>query len=516
VITSINNAGAGNAGLAATQNILVNLNRTVTSGAPTVPIPPFSAPPRSFLLNNELANSFGTLFLVDPNIQTPKIRQYSFGIQREIFGNMALEVRYVGSSSNNLVRGVDINQMDIFNNGFFADFERARANNNLTGNPFCTSAGCQPLQIFVDAPGTTGRLGVSATNTSVAGRIARSTFINNLVNGTPADLAQAYINSALNLNNHPNTTNPNAAPFVNFLPNPAAGAIDVMVNDASYNYNSLQVELRRRFSQGLYLQANYTFSKNLTNAVGTSQALFEPYLTNNNPGLEKSRADFDLTHVFNFNGIYQLPFGKGKMFLDRGGIADKVFGGWELSGIVQWTSGVPITFVDTRGTLNRTGRSARQTPFSNLTNDQIRDLAGVFEANGNIYFVNPAVINSATGRASEGFGTTPFSGQVFFNVNPGQTGNVTRALLDGPGYFNVNAAILKNIKFGETTRLQIRAEAFNLLNNVNFGFITGQGYNGTGTGTEQRQSITSSTFGQVSASAGNGPRQIQFALRFEF
>jgi hypothetical protein len=270
-----------------------------------------------------------------------------------------------------------------------------------------------------------------------------------------------------------------------------------------YNYNSIQVEVRRRFTHGLYLQANYTFSKNLTNAIGTSQALFEPYLDNNDKHLDFQLADFDQTHTFNFNGIYQLPFGKGKMFLNNGGVVDKIVGGWEFSSIVQWGTGAPITFVDTRGTLNRTARSGRQTVNSGLTNDQIRALSGVFEQNGKIYFIDPSVINPVTGRASEGFGTTPFSGQVFFNVNPGETGNLGRALIRGPRTFNCNAAMLKNINFGENgMRLQLRMEAFNVLNNVNF-------FNNT-----QFASITSTTFGQIT-SAGD-PRTIQFAARFEF
>ncbi len=70
--------------------------------------------------------------------------------------------------------------------------------------------------------------------------------------------------------------------------------------------------------------------------------------------------DFDVTHVFNFNGIYDFPFGKGQKFLNSGGLLDRIVGGWELSSIVSWTSGAPITFVDTRGTLNRTAG-----PFGN-------------------------------------------------------------------------------------------------------------------------------------------------------
>lgn len=506
IVTSINNAAIGNAGLARTPVTLPNLNGRISAGVPTIAPPAFTAPPRSWLLNNAVGvgNFFGTVFAIDPKLKSPRVDQYSFGFQREFFGNTAFEIRYVGSRSDNLVRGIDINQLDIFSNGFFADFERARANYNLSGgNAFCVSAGCQTLTIFQTGAGAPGRLGVGTGGLSLA------TFNAALANGTPADLALSYINNTTNLNNHPSSANPALVPFVKFLPNPAAGAVDLMLNDANYRYDSLQLEVRRRFSNGLYFQANYTFSKNLTNAIGTSQALFEPYLDNNRKELDNQRADYDQTHVFNFNGVYQLPMGKGKMFLNKGGLVDKVFGGWELSGLAQWTSGAPITFVDTRGTFNRNGRSARQTPFSSLTNDQIRALMGTFEANNNIYWINPSILlqqfnaqtNTWSSTAALGFGQT-FAGQAFFNVNPGQTGNIGRAIVNGPKYFNINAALLKNIRFTESIRVQLRAEAFNVLNNVNFVQNT------------TLPNINSTSFGQITGEYG--PRTMQFAARFEF
>jgi hypothetical protein len=510
ILTALDGADGSNVGLGSTASNAVvngsqNLNVRLSGALPTIAPPVFAGAPTFIQNNNPPISSFiGNISGVDPNLQVPKVEQYSFGIQREFFGNLALEVRYVGSRSDSLLRGVDFNQIDIFNNGILQDFNRAFANDKLTGNPFCTAAGCQALQIFREGAGSAGRLGVAPTTaTTPAGTLSRTTFLNNLRNGTVADLARLFVSGALN--NHPTVANPNLVPFVNIMPNPASGTADIIVNDASYNYNSLQIEVRRRFAQGFYLQANYTFAKNLTNAVGTSQALFDTYLDNNNKDLEKQRADYDQTHTFNMNGIYQLPFGKGKMFLNNGGLVDKVFGGWEISGLMQWTSGAPITFTDTRGTLNRNGRSARQTPNTTLTNDELRALSGIFEENGKIYFINPAVINPTTGQASGGFGTTPFAGQVFFNTNPGETGNMARNVIDGPKYFNINAALLKNIRFGERMRLQLRAEAFNLLNNVNYTF---------GTAGEQRQAITSTTFGQVTDTTA--PRRMQFALRFEF
>ncbi len=509
IVTSINNAASGNTGLGSSQITAVNLNGRLSAGAPTVAPPTFVTPPISYLQNNNTGNFFGTIFAIDPDIEIPKIEQYSFGVQRELPGNMALEVRYVGSRSKNLVRGVDINQIDIFNNGFLADFNRARANYSLSvaanpntpsaQTPFCAgiTTGCVPLQIFQSAVGAPGRLGVAPFGSgSVTGRISFATFVNNLTNGSPADLALAYINSTLNLNNHPCSgtrpagapvCNSAAVPFLNILPNPAAGAIDLMVNDANYNYNSIQIELRRRFSQGLYFQANYTYAKNLTNAIGTGANLFEPYLDNNRKELDYQRADFDIPHVFNLNGIYQLPFGRGRMFLDRGGISDILFGGWEMSGIVQWTSGSPITFVDNRGTVNRTGRSGRQTPQTTLSGEEIRALGGVFEQNGTFYFFDPSALTTA-----------------FTQNAPGQTGNTPRAIINSPKFFNIDMALLKNIRFSESMRIQLRAEAFNVLNNVNFQPpVAGQ-----------LQVITATNFGQLT---GTSPaRTLQFAARFEF
>jgi Carboxypeptidase regulatory-like domain len=514
IVTSLNNAVTSNVGFGRTGSNAIgplgntSLNDRLSGTLTAINPPTFIVPPRTFLQNNSaaVAGNFGTVFAIDPNLQIPRIDQYSAGIQREI-GNTAIEIRYVGSSSKNLVRGVDLNQIDIFNNGFLADYQRAATNRANTGSAFCNPAvvaGCQALTIFRSSAAATattvgGATAGAGTLLVGTGGISLTNFNNGLIGGAPADLALQWVTGGFN--NHPTVASPTATPFVRLLPNPGTGVVDLVLNDGRYFYNSLQMEVRRRFSRGLYFQANYSYSKNLTDTVGTSQALFEPYLDNNNKALDYQLADFDQAHTFNFNGIYQLPFGKGKPFLNEGGLLDKIVGGWEFSSIVQWGTGSPITFVDGRGTFNRAGRAGRQTPFTAQTYDQIKDLVGIFERGGNIYFINPSIINT-TGRASEGFGSTPFTGQIFFNVNPGQTGNIGRAFIRGPRTFNINSALLKNIRFGENVKVQLRAEAFNLLNNVNL-------FNNT-----QFATITSTTFGQIS-SAG-AARTMQFAFRFEF
>ncbi|HEX8286563.1 MAG TPA: TonB-dependent receptor [Pyrinomonadaceae bacterium] len=502
IVTAISQAPGNNTGLGSVVSNVTNasgltpLNFRLGDAIPN-PAVPTRVPIEqlTFLRNTTppIANFAGVVFGIDPKIQTPMVEQYSFGIQREFFNNMAIEVRYVGTRSNNITRAYNVNEIDITSNGFLADYNRARANFLATGNAFCTTTGCQPLQILQN--GGTGGPGRIALPTSYI-----PTLNSFLTDGQVANLANSIINNGLN--NHPIVSAPTRQPFVNFLRNPSAGTtVALLTNDGFYDYNSLQVELRRRFAQGLYFQANYTFSKNLTNSVTTGQFQFEPYLQNNNPELDKQRADFDLTHVFNFNAVYQFPFGKGRTFFNQGGIVDKIIGGWEISAIVQAFSGTPITFVDPRGTLNTSGRSGRQTPQSTLTNREIRNLGGIYEANGNIYFIDPSILN-ANGQASAGFGSTPFQGQVFFNNAPGQVGGIGRTLVNGPSYFNTNMGLIKNIAFTESMRVQLRADAFNVFNNVNFNANT------------QLPSITSSTFGQIT-SAGSA-RILQFGARFEF
>jgi hypothetical protein len=273
--------------------------------------------------------------------------------------------------------------------------------------------------------------------------------------------------------------------------------------------------LRRRFADGLYFQANYTFSKVLADASGLSQLRFEPRLDNNNPDIEYTRADYDQTHRFNFNGIYELPFGRGKRFFrDAGGWTDRLLGGWQLASILQVGSGNPITITDARGVLNLAFFSGRNTPFTNLNNQQLKDLFGLFERNGVFYYINPDVLQISTtasgtiSRAALGSidpltgAEQSFPGQVFFLTPAGGIGNTPRAIGTAPIYINVDASLIKNIRIRENFRAQLRVEAFNLLNRANFDVD------------RLTQDISSNTFGQISNTFS--PRVIQLAVRIEF
>jgi hypothetical protein len=283
---------------------------------------------------------------------------------------------------------------------------------------------------------------------------------------------------------------------------------------------------------GLSLQANYTWQKILTDVTGSTdevnQTRVEPYLDNEDPTRDYARAIYDRAHTFNFNGIYELPFGNGKRFLNDSGWADRIFGGFQLTSIVNISSGVPVSILDGRGTLNRAGRSATQPATSSLTAGQIQDLFGTFRTPNGVFIINPSVLFAtatapgrptlsgvdltqplpagytiASIRGANPVGTAPFPGQVFFPNPSGSTGNLQRNFINGPIYVNWDAGLHKNIRITENTRLTLRAEAFNVLNRANF--FTGN------------LDVGSTNFGRITA-AGNAysARLMQFGARFEF
>jgi len=507
------NAITGNAGLTSTLTAS-GLNARFAT-APSF-APPAVVVPRTYAQNNALAGNFGTVFAIDPNLQAPGTDEFNIGIERELGWQTALEIRFVHGQSNNLVRGLDLNQIKILDNGFLADVLRARNNLSLLpnagGSINCTSAtaGCQPLQLINTAAFGGGGPGAPIVGTP----LNNATLRNNIIAGNVGDVAINFL-TTFGLGNSV------------LLPNPNTGVADFLTNAAKFRYNSLQIELRRRFSKGLAFQGNYTFQKNLTDAPGTGQTRFEPLIDNANRKAEYALADFDTTHVINLNLIYELPLGKGKSWGgDAGPWLDRLIGGWQVTTIMRIDSEAPFSISDPRGTLNRGPRSARETANTNLTKQQVKALIGVFKTPCGIYYIDPAVINldlaqcqlgiiapraagTTAGVASLGFdplvGPKTFPGQVFFNVAPGQVGNMDRNFLHGPWYANWDTSIIKNIRITESVRFQIRAEAFNVLNQARF----------TPGGQFTAANINSSTFGR-SAATSPAARVIQFVGRIEF
>jgi hypothetical protein len=533
LVTAPNNALAGLPGFSSAVNAVSPIgttgldDRVGVSHASTLATPVFVTS-RNYTTNNTAAagGNLGTVFGVDPNLQTPNQNDYQIGIQRQ-FGSWAAEARYVGGYSKNMLRTIDYGQVRI-PSAYRADFDRVRLN-VLAG--CATTAACAAGAPLFLQMGNNGGV-VSGANFS-----ALNAFGNLVLTGQIAELAWQQLGTPAN-----GIPNPNVTPYpgtttgalrAQFLANPNAGVVNLLQNGGHYNYNALQLELRRRFEKGLYVQANYTFSKELTDAIGTGQTRVEPFLDNNNTGLDYTRADYDQTHVINVNGIYELPFGRGRQFLNSNRWLDYVIGGWQLGTIVRIASGSPVTFTDARGTLNRAARAGRQTALTNLSDSELKDLIGIFNTPCGIYYVNPTAINinqanlaagncsalnqglptgtipgtsvvtSTTGGVgSNGFGFPTFAGQAFFSNGPGQTGTLRRAIVNGPWLVSADLSLAKNFAITERASLQIRGEAYNFTNTPFFN-------------PGQFLDINSTSFGRTT-SVAVGARVVQLAARLTF
>ncbi|HLM56572.1 MAG TPA: TonB-dependent receptor [Pyrinomonadaceae bacterium] len=501
-----NSAIDGNDGLTSTQS-LTGLNGTVSGGG-IIPIntPAFKVP--RTLADQQLLNQSPTIFTIDPNLRTPYVQQWNVGVEREVLRNTVAEIRYVGNRGVKQLRGIDINQVRIFENGFLQDFRRAQNNLNLSealrqaqdaanvipvANRVVISPAYNPAvkdsQQLTIIP-QVGRRGLFTTAT---GTTLDSTILNLIRTGQVGELANRYV-SQRNTYLTPGTNGAALTPGF-FLPaNPAAGNVDYLGNGSSSNYHAMQAELRMRFGRSLHFQTNYTWSKALTDFDG-SDANFAALLDITLGQLEKRRALNDIRHVFKANGIYALPLGPGKRFLgSTDGVVGKLLGGWEMTGIFEARTGRPITLVSARGTVNRAGRSGRNTVNTSLTLDELRGMTGLFThpTTGRPLYLDPRLIGP-DGRANPEF---------FQNPAAGTYGNLQQTPIDGPGYWNLDLGFIKRTRINERMNIELRAEMFNALNHTNF-FIG-----------SETQDINSESFGQIGGTFD--PRIMQFAIKFNF
>ena len=475
--TVLNNSSVGgNAGLQST--VTTDLTGTVSGGGIVPIVTPVFKVPRT-IEENLAVSQTPTLFTTEFNLKTPYAEQWNFGIEREIFKDTALSVGYVGNRGVQLTRGLDTNQVIIFQNGFLADFLRAQSNCALqgatlagSGTPLekCTDArfnpaipGSQPLTIFP-------RLG-NPTTSARGGNLTNATILNLIKQGQVGELVSNYLSSRCTyfIQNPIQGCQANFRIGANastigadfFLPtNGNAFVTDYIGSSGWSNYHGLQAEIRKRFTGGWYYQVNYTWSKAFTNAE-QAQAEFSPYLDNAIGDVqEKKRLNQDVHHVLKANAVYELPFGPGKRFFDRGGFAGKLFGGWQISGIAQFRTGRPITFTSGRGTLNRSARSGNNTPNTTLTIPELQSMVGLFfdPKTGLPLVVDPKLIDSQ-GRANPEFFTHPTAGTI---------GKLSLTPVDGPGYWNVDTALIKRVRFKERLGMELRLEAFNVFNHTNF------------------------------------------------
>ncbi len=511
------NAADGNSGIS-TEVLNSDYLANTFSDLPNIPVPTFKMP-RTYA--DQLAeNPTNVVWALDPNAKTPMVHELYFGIQRELPSNMSMEVRYVGTFGRDLLRGMDLNQANVANNpAFMADFGRARANLFNCGNAYFVENQAESC-----TPGYTMQaLPTFETLTYLPTFLYYNYFDTYLRQNAAAGFATFMLNYPAYFANDPEAGTTGA--FSYFLPNPSIYAMDYGYNGAFSSYHGLQAELKRRFKNGLQFEANYTWSKLLSNSpADTGQTRFDPFLDNNRQFLAKARSNYDLRHQFKANFIYELPFGKGRAFGNNmNGVLDKVLGGWQASSIFVMQSGNPFSILAARSTFSR--RNGTQTPMTSLTVDQIKSYMGItmcpdagpavcgYDSHGNVkqgvYYISPLLTdpyNSGRAVSPDTLTQTPDGNfnQLFFNPGAGQIGNLGLMAFDGPGYWNIDMGLMKQFKVTERINTQFRADFFNMPNHPQFYF-----------GDTDINSSGTFGFGRVNYT-NSAPRVIQFSLRVDF
>ncbi|MEK7406389.1 MAG: TonB-dependent receptor [Acidobacteriota bacterium] len=474
-IRAVDNNVGTNSGLSAASTA-AGLNGRVSTGLPPVTVPQFKVP-RTFEDNYRL-NTQSAFGIPDPNLRTPYVQQWTFGIQQELRG-LVVEIRYVGNHGTKEFRAFDYNQVVIKENGFLDDFRRAQNNGNLalaargSFNPAYDPAvpGSQPLTVF--------------PRLASGGLFSNSTIQNLIRQGQVGELASTYQINGLN------------GP-VSFFRNPFALGANMVTNYSNTTYNALQVDVRRRVARGLVVQGNYTWSKAMGDASGDGQTRFEAFLDNDNAKIERARAPYDLTHVIKANGLYDLPLGRDRRANFKP--LERLLSGWSVSGNMTWQAGTPFSVSSGRGTLNRGARSGVNTANTTLTKGELDKLFKLRIAGNGPYFSAPSM-TGPDNRAVAADGRPPFDGQVFFHPGAGTLGGLQRRMFSGPWVFGMDFGVQKNTRITERHSVELRMESSNIFNHPTW-YV-------------DDQSIESTNFGRIT-SPFYGRRLIQFGLYYRF
>lgn len=255
------------------------------------------------------------------------------------------------------------------------------------------------------------------------------------------------------------------------------GGVHQVQTTSLSNYNSLQMSLTKRFSNGAQFLAAYTYGKSIDYYSGTplnelTQIPGDQFDWRTNRG----RSDFNREQRFVVSGVYDLP-----SFKNANEFVRKVFGGWQTAGIAVFQTGLPFSVIDNPGNTIINRANYNQNYNGDLyTSGDVRNRL-------NQYFVTSAFTRSA-------FGTPAFDPNRPF-------GNSLRNILTGPGQKNIDVSFIKFIPFNEKLRGELRAEFFNVFNWVNYA--------------NPNNNISGANFGRIERAA-TGPRVIQLAFKFTF
>ena len=512
----------------------------VTFTGQTGGLPFVNQNPNTFTNQFALAPTLGNAVNVfDPNLKPPMIESWNAGIQRELTSNMVVEFRYQANHGVGLWDQFDLNEVNIFENGFLTEFNHANSNMGIcVNNPAACIAAEKDLGLISQASTTTtpisdfanlfasasavcaGATPPASCATSIAalsGQVnlpvltgaftgsqatspasqANSLFSNGtLVTALQNNGAGSFANSLGGEGSSGGaatfTKNLVAAGFPAnyFLVNPqATGGAFVLANGAQSTYNAFIIDLRHRPSHGLQFDVNYSFAKSLTDYQVNSSINFNGFTTLRNPEHDKGPAPFDTRHALKAQAIYELPFGPNHYLHSNSGIVNRLIGGWEVNTITRFQTGQPVLVTSGVGSGNTFNQND---PGINLLGMTVNQIQSLFTTNKTQFPLAVGwVPNSLIG-----------SGGI---ANPAvfQPCGVAGALcgkpyFTGPSFFRADISLVKTTKITERVNLEIRMEALNAFNDADFYWACGVGTSPCTINTQ------SNRFGQMGSNATNG------------
>jgi hypothetical protein len=501
-----NNAG-NNPGLRQSGNLVPGVDFPAGSLTLGAPLPAFRLFPASFSFPLALSNftfSNTNISTIDPDIRAPYVHTWSASIQRELTNSTVIEVRYAGNRGRRLWHTFNVNEVNIFENGFLDQFRAAQNNlaintaNNRTGFANNGFPGQTSLPIFQAAfSGLSAGQGfgnatfISLLQTGQAGILANtlastSTFFCRMVGNAFGPCASLGFNT------------PGQYPINLFRLNPFIGNANLLSDNSFSNYNALQVEFRKRFSQGLTLNVNYALSHALNDRYNKNVDNAGNFTTLRDRRLDYGPSTFDIRQVLQAFGTYDLPLGRGRKYAVGNSVLDGVIGGWTVGGIFRMQSGLPFKLSSGRGTVNQSDSGVI---LNGVSASELQKMVGVFRPSGrpDVFFLDPNLVGS-DGRASSSFLSPP--------TTPGQFGSFV--YLYSPRFVTTDLSLAKAMPLiKERLRMEFRAELVNAFNHPIFEVPTG------GTFGVTPVSITATNFGRTTTTT-TLPRQVQFRLRFTY
>ena len=435
---------------------------------------------------------------LDDTITTPVNYSFNFSYAREFGKGLSVEASYVGRFARQLLAQRDImhfnNIRDRVSGQTFYEAMQALIDLRYAGVPIHT---VNPIPFFENVlPGIAGTfniLNVSRTLTATQAAYRRVAL--------PAVGGQNITDYTF-LQSNPIWDDRPRSIFNNTFVHPQYAALNTWSTFAISNYNSAQLSVRQRLSNDVIFDFNYTFAHSLDNAsglqntgnFGTASLIFNP-LT---PEKNYANSDFDIRHNITANWLVGLPVGRGKTFLSSAGkLADTILGGWDVTGILRWNSGLPTgalrPFAFQRWATNW------QISSGMVAVRPVETSPGDFNGDPNL-FADPTAIY-----------------QSFRDPRPGEAGD--RNTLRFPGYFTLDAGLHKTFRMPwEGHALTFRWEVFNVTNTQPL-----TGFNGTGLNTDPfifggapPPGFGNMTATQVPLGETRSGRVMQFALRYIF